>query len=153
MKYFRFISFFIILQVFVFSQDEWKINWSKTISQLDSMFQRERFHFKRMQSYQNEANEQQILNDIDTLHVLLNDINIHITLCNDFVFSENTDSYNASETFKLKIDALKEYFEQCRMQILINNQILQKRLKNESLDFKVKTIEDLKIIDYIPNFK
>ena len=133
-----------------YSQNNWKTNWSNTLTILDSMLFRERLQFRTMQNYQNDATEELILKDIDSLIVFAADVNSHIDLCNNFKFPFDTDALNASETFNLKISALKEYYDQCRLQIHVNNNILQKRLKNEFLDFKVRQIDDIKLNNYTP---
>ncbi len=149
--------FFITLSSFfpvnIFSQNDWKTDWNNTLTILDSMFYREQRQFRTMQSYQNEATEELILKDIDTLTVFVVDVNAHIDMCNNYKFTADADAINASETFRLKLEALKEYFEQCRMQIHVNNNILQKRLKNELLDFKVRQIDDIKLGSYVPILK
>lgn len=149
--------FFITVSSFftvdTFSQNDWKTNWNNTLTILDSMFYREQRQFRTMQSYQNEATEELILKDIDTLTVFVVDVNAHIDMCNNYKFTADADAINASETFRLKLEALKEYFEQCRMQIHVNNNILQKRLKNELLDFKVRQIDDINLGSYVPILK
>ncbi len=150
------VLFFIavtILPVNIFSQNDWKTDWNKTLTILDSMFYREQRQFRTMQSYQNEATEELILKDIDTLNVFAVDVNLHIDLANGYKFPSDADALNASETFNLKIGAIKEYFDQCRLQIHVNNNILQKRLKNEILDFKVRQIDDIKLGNYVPILK
>ena len=137
----------------IFSQNDWKTDWSNTISVIDSMFFREQRQFRIMQSYQNDATQELILKDIDSLNVFTVDVNSHIDMCNNFKFPSDADALNASETFNLKIGALKEYFDQCRLQIHVNNNILQKKLKNEILDFKVRQIDDIKLGNYVPILK
>lgn len=80
------------------------------------MFYREQAQFRLMQSYQNDATEELILKDMDTLSVFVTDVNAHIDYCNNFKFSPDADVINASETIRLKIEGLKEYVEQCRLQ-------------------------------------
>jgi len=154
-KYF-FISIIFFASLFTCStnaQNDWKAQWQFALAKLDSMFYREQAQFRLMQSYQNDATEELILKDIDSLNVFVNDVNAHIDYANNFKFNTDADVLNASETIKLKVDGLKEYFEQCRMQIQVNNNILQKKLKNESLDFKVKQIDELKLGNYAPVLK
>lgn len=151
-----FITLFILLSLVsskTYSQDDWKLFWSAALSKLDSMFYREQAQFRLMQSYQNDATEELILKDIDTLNVFVKDVNLHIEYCNNYKFSADADAINASETFRLKIDGLKEYFDQCRLQIHVNNNILQRKLKNEILDFKVRQIDDLILGNYVPILK
>lgn len=136
-----------------YSQNDWKTDWSNTLSKLDSMFYREQTQFRTMQGYQNDATEELILKDIDTLKVFVTDVDAHIAICNNYKFPGDADAINASETFRLKLEGLKEYFEQCRLQIHVNNNILQRKLKNETLDFKVRQIDDLKLGNYAPVLK
>lgn len=150
-----FIIFFILNCVTASSnsQDNWKTSWNAVLAKLDSMFYREQAQFRLMQSYQNDPTEELILKDIDSLIVFQKDVNLHIGFANDYEFTSDADSKNASETIRLKIEGLKEYFEQCRLQIHVNNNILQRRLKNESLDFKVSQIDELKLNNYEPKLK
>ncbi|HWA07635.1 MAG TPA: hypothetical protein VG961_13880 [Ignavibacteria bacterium] len=155
LKYFilLFVSIISLNTNDLYSQPDWKADWNNVLAKLDSMFYREQAQFRLMQSYQNDATEELILKDIDTLNVFVTDVNAHIDYCNNFKFSPEADVLNASETIRLKIDGLKEYAEQCRLQIHVNNNILQRKLKNESLDFKVKQIESLKFGNYAPILK
>lgn len=131
---------------------EWKYRWEQLLGKLDSMFVREQAQFRLMQSYQNDADEKLILQDIDSLRVLKDDVNAHIDICNKFACPNTDEGRNASETLNLKVGALKEYFDQCMMQIQVNNGILQKKLKNETLDFKVSQITELFTGFYKPLF-
>jgi hypothetical protein len=97
-------------------QDDWKPNGIMFWPNLDSMFYREQAQFS-LQSYQNDATEELILKDMDTLSVFVTDVNAHIDYCNNFKFSPDADVINASETIRLKIEGLKEYAEQCRLQL------------------------------------
>lgn len=155
LKYFvlLFVSIISINTADVFSQDDWKTEWNNVLAKLDSMFYREQAQFRLMQSYQNDATEELILKDMDTLSVFVTDVNAHIDYCNNFKFSSDADVINASETIRLKVEGLKEYAEQCRLQLHVNNNILQRKLKNESLDFKVKQIESQKLGNYAPVLK
>ncbi len=137
----------------VYSQSDWKTDWQNALAKLDSMFYREQAEFRLMQSYQNDATEELILKDMDTLNVFVTDVNAHIDFANNFKFGPEADVLNASETIRLKVEGLKEYFEQCRLQIHVNNNILQRKLKNETLDFKVRQIDDLKLGNYAPVLK
>ncbi|KXK54843.1 MAG: hypothetical protein UZ05_CHB002000807 [Chlorobi bacterium OLB5] len=150
-KIFLFVIITISFNIYdLYSQDDWKTGWQNALAKLDSMFYRQQAQFRLMQSYQNEATEELILKDIDTLIVFRADVNSHIDFANNYKFSADADAINASETIRLKVEGLKEYFEQCRMQIHVNNNILQKYLKNESLDFKVKQIDELTLKNYAP---
>lgn len=135
------------------SAGDWKSGWISTINQLDDMFAREQAQFRLMQTYQNVATEEQILADMDSLFVFESEVNSHIQIANSFVCPNTSEGINASETLKLKVAALREYFEQNKLQIQVNNMILQKKLKNENLDFRVSEIADLGLIDYKPNLK
>lgn len=151
LKYFLFILVILSsLNISVYSQDDWKTEWLNVLSKLDSMFVREQRQFRIMQSYQNDATEDLILKDIDSLNVFMADVNSHIEMANKYKLPETVEGKNASETVKLKTEALAEYFEQCLLQIQVNNSILQKKLKNESLDFKVAQIKDYKVNKYTP---
>lgn len=153
-KYIVIILFtFISISANVYSQEVWMDNWQATLSKLDSMFFREQAHFRLMQTYTNEATEDLILKDIDTLNVFMTDVNAHIEICNKFELPNTNTGKNAAETLNLKVGALKEYFDQCLMQIQVNNNILQRKLKNESLDFKVSQITELKLGNYSPLLK
>jgi hypothetical protein len=134
-------------------QDEWKANWLGVIAKIDSMFTREQAQFRLMQTYQNEATEELIIKDMDSLNVFMNDVNAHIDIANSFEFPSNADGKNAAETMRLKVGVLAEYFEQNMLQIEVNNRILQKKLKNESLDFKVSQVRELKLKDFTPTYK
>jgi hypothetical protein len=96
-----------------------------------------------MQTYQNDADEKLIMADIDSLNSFIPRINDVIDTCNKLDLPYDTEGNNASEAVKLKTLALKEYFEQCMFQIQINNKMLQKKLKHESLAFKVSQIPEL----------
>jgi hypothetical protein len=147
-----FLFSFIYAQT-LFSQDGWKSGWTETLAKCDTVFHREQAQFRLMQSYQNEADESIILRDIDSLHALMQPVNDAVDMCNAFIFPNTNDGINASETVRLKLAGLKEYFDQCRLQIHVNNNILQKKLKNESLDFKVKQIDELTLKEYSPQIK
>lgn len=121
----------------------WKVNWTSTIEQLDSAFYPIQRHFRLMQTYQNEADEKLIWADIDSLNAFIPRINGVIEISNKLEMPFDTDGNNAAEAVKLKTLALREYFEQCLLQIQVNNRILQKKLKHESLDFKVSQLPDL----------
>jgi hypothetical protein len=155
LKYFIYLFIFVsvVTSSNLFSQSDWKADWQFALAKLDSMFYREQAQFRLMQSYQNDATEELILKDMDTLTVFVTDVNAHIDYANSFKFPADADAINASETIRLKVEGLKEYFDQCRLQIHVNNNILQKKLKNESLDFKVKQIDDLKLGNYAPVLK
>ncbi|HMQ81136.1 MAG TPA: hypothetical protein PKD94_16340 [Ignavibacteria bacterium] len=148
-----FVTIISLNTTHLYSQADWKTDWNNVLAKLDSMFYREQAQFRLMQSYQNEATEELILKDIDTLNVFATDVNAHIDFANNFKLPADSDALNASETIRLKIEGLKEYFEQCMLQIHVNNNILQRRLKNESLDFKVKQIDELKLGNYAPVLK
>lgn len=150
-KYLLFVLVFISSQnISVYSQDDWKSEWLNVLTQLDSMFVREQRQFRLMQTYQNSATEELILKDIDSLNVFMHDVNSHIDMANKYKLPDTNDGRNAMETVRLKTEGLREYFEQCLMQIQVNNGILQKKLKNESLDFKVSQINDYKVNKYEP---
>lgn len=134
-------------------QDQWKADWLDVISKIDNMFTREQAQFRLMQVYQNDATEELIIKDIDSLNVFMNDVNAHVDIANSVEFPNTTDGKNAAETMRLKVGVLAEYFEQNMMQIEVNNKILQKKLKNESLDFKVSQVRDLKLKEYTPKYK
>jgi hypothetical protein len=134
-------------------QDLWKVEWLAKLDKLDSMFQREQAQFRLMQSYQNEATEELILKDIDSLNVFVTDVNAHIDIANKLALPNTVEGRNGSETLKLKVGALQEYFEQCMLQIQVNNNLLQRKLKNESLDFKVSQINELKVKEYVALFQ
>ncbi len=150
-----FLLFFIssIITAGSYSQDDWKTGWNAALAKLDSMFYREQAQFRTMQGYQNDATEELILKDIDTLTVFRADVNSHIDFVNNYKFTADADAINASETFRLKVEGIKEYIEQCRMQIHIKNKILQRKLANETLDFKVRQIDELKLNNYAPVLK
>ncbi len=153
-KFYIVLSFFVILiSQNLLAQDEWKTAWSEKLSVLDSLFRREQAQFRLMQSHQNESDESLILAGIDSLNVFVPVVNAAIDMCNAFEFPNTPDGQNGAETFRLKIAGVKEYFEQCRMQTQVNNNILQKKLKNESLQFKVSQIDELKLKDYTPLIK
>lgn len=149
MKYSSFkILYIFLLLLFVssgvtFSQDNWKSAWEETITEIDSTFNPIRRHFRLMQTYQNDATEELILADIDSLRHFIVQVNYAIGVANKLVLPDTDNARNAAETLRLKIEALKEYTEQCKLQIEVNNRILQKKLKNESLDFKVSQISDI----------
>lgn len=123
--------------------DDWKANWTSTVQQLDSVFYPIRRHFRLMQTYQNDADEKLILADIDSLNSFIPRINDVIDICNRLDLPYNTEGDNAAESVKLKTLALNEYFEQCMLQIQVNNRMLQRKLINESLAFKVSQIPEL----------
>jgi gas vesicle protein len=142
------ILYIFLLVLFIssgiaFSQDSWKSVWEETITELDSTFNPIRRHFRLMQTYQNEATEELILADIDSLKHFIVEVNSAIGVANKLILPDTENGRNAAETIRLKIEALKEYTEQCKLQIEVNNRILQKKLKNESLDFKVSQISDI----------
>lgn len=143
------VFFFIALTISSVSgsqttqNDDWKTAWENTINGIDSTFHPIRNHFRLMQSYQNEATEEQIIADIDSLQQFIYRVNSAIDLAYLLKLPDSDDGRNAAETVRLKIEALKEYTEQCKLQIEVNNRILQKKLKNESLDFKVTQIADI----------
>ncbi len=148
-----FIAVLFLSSADIYSQNDWKTDWNNVLAKVDSMFYREQAQFRLMQSYQNDATEELILKDIDTLNVFVTDVNAHIDYCNNYKLPQDADAINASETIRLKLEALKEYFDQCRLQIHVNNNILQKKLKHEILDFKVRQIDDLKLGNYAPVLK
>lgn len=151
LKYFLFILVILSsLNIYVYSQDDWKSEWLNVLSKLDSMFIREQNQFRLMQAYQNNATEELILKDIDSLNVFMHDVNAHIDMANKYKLPDTDEGKNAAETVRLKTEGLREYFEQCLMQIQVNNSILQKKLKNESLDFKVSQLSDYKVNIYTP---
>lgn len=124
-----------------------------TVNVLDEMFAREQAQFRLMQTYQNEATEELILRDMDSLFVFETEVNSHIQIANSFTCPNTTEGLNACETLKLKVAALREYFEQNKLQIQVNNMVLQKKLKNESLNFRVTEISDLGVIEFKPNIQ
>jgi len=151
---------YIVLYLFVFTfcnsilaQDEWKSEWSDKLAVLDSVFHREQAQFRLMQARQNESDESIILAGIDSLNAFVPMVNEAVDMCNSFQFPNTPDGLNGAETFRLKITGIKDYFEQCRLQIHVNNNILQKKLKNESLQFKVSQIDELTVKDYTPLIK
>ncbi|MBZ0202766.1 MAG: hypothetical protein K8I03_07105 [Ignavibacteria bacterium] len=157
MKNFLYILLFSI-SIFASSttaQDEWKSGWENALIMLDTVFYSEQAHLRLMRSYQNDADESMILNDIDRLSLSIDSINTAIEKCNVVELPNTETGKYAVESVNLKIAALKEYFEQRLLQIQVNNQILQKKLKNEPLAFKVNEINELKtrLIDYKPNIK
>jgi hypothetical protein len=149
MKYSSFkILYIFLLLLFIssgvtFSQDNWKSTWEETITELDSTFNPIRNHFRLMQTYQNDATEELILADIDSLRQFIVQVNYAIGVANKLTLPDTENGRNAAETLRLKVEALKEYTEQCKLQIEVNNRILQKKLKNESLDFRVSQISDI----------
>ncbi len=122
---------------------------------LDTVFISEQSHLRQMRSYQNDADEGLILNDIDRLKMSVDSINTAIDKCSRIELPNTETGKYAVESVNLKIAALKEYFEQRLIQIQVNNNILQKKLRNESLAFKVSEIDELrsKLTDYKPNIK
>lgn len=137
------------------SQEVWKDNWNAQIVILDSTFYPIQRQLRLSRSYQNDANEAKILADIDSLNHFKAEINSVIDQCNMLELPDTVDGRNAAEAVRLKIEALKEYLEQCQIQIRINNEILQKKLKNETLNFKVLETEEVTkgFKTYMPNFK
>jgi hypothetical protein len=151
LKYLLFVLVIISSQnISIYSQDDWKSEWLNVLSTLDSMFVREQRQFRIMQSYQNEATEDLIIKDIDSLNVFMRDVNSHIDMANKYKLPDTDEGKNATETVRLKTEALREYFEQCLLQIQVNNNILQKKLKNESLEFKVSQIKEYQVNVYTP---
>jgi len=149
MKYSSFkILYIFLLLLFIssgvtFSQDNWKSAWEETITEIDSTFNPVRRHFRLMQTYQNDATEELIIADIDSLRHFIVQVNYAIGVASKLTLPDTDNGKNAAETLRLKVEALKEYTEQCKLQIEVNNRILQKKLKNESLDFKVSQISDI----------
>ena len=142
-----FLAFFLIAlgasDLISQADSTWKVNWTSTIEQLDSAFYPIQRHFRLMQTYQNEADEKLILADIDSLNAFIPRINVVIDISNRLEIPFDIDGNNAAEAVKLKTLALREYFEQCLLQIQVNNRILQKKLKHESLDYKVSQLTEL----------
>lgn len=132
---------------------DWKANWISTMTVLDEMFAREQAQFRLMQTYQNEATEELILRDMDSLFHFESEVNSHIQIANSFTCPNTDEGLNACETLRLKVAALREYFEQNKLQIQVNNMVLQKKLKNEKLDFKVSEISEVAVIEFKPNIK
>ncbi len=153
-KIYIFLSFFVILlSQSAFAQDEWKSEWSNRLADMDSLFRREQAQFRLLQNHQNDPDETLIVAGIDSLNVFMSAVNQLIDKSNEFEFPNTPDGQNGAETFRLKIAGVKEYFEQCRLQTHVNNNILQKRLRNESLQFKVSQIDELTLKEYTPLIK
>ena len=162
MKYKINTIYTVLLVMFLFgvsgnlhSQENWKDKWNEVIVELDSVFYPVQRHFRLMQSYQNDADSSKITGDIDSLQHFKSEINRIIPTCNSLYVPLTDEGDNARETIRLKNAAIYEYFEQCYLQLQVNNSIIQKRLKNEYLDFKVSEISGIlsELIKYEPYTK